>query len=163
MRRMALFAAMLAAVSLGVVVGVGGVAGADETAKGGSHVRGDHGHGLLGTWLVDVSPTGDQPFQAMLTLSPGGGVIETESTGPGTSQGSWEPREGGGVALTFQRFEFDEQGQPAGHVVVRAELNPAGRGELSGPFAFDVFDPQGNVVFSGTGTATARRFEVQPL
>jgi hypothetical protein len=162
MRRMALFAAMLAAVSLGVVVGVGGVAGADESGRGG-HATGDHGQGVLGTWLVDVRPTGDEPLQAMLTLSPGGGVIETESTSPGTAQGSWEHRPGGGVALTFQRFEFDEQGQPAGRIVVRAELNPAGGGELSGPFEVDVFDPQGNVVFSGTGTATAERFEVQPL
>jgi hypothetical protein len=163
MRRMALFAAMLAAVSLGVVVGVGGVAGADETGKSGAHAKGDHGHGVLGTWLVDVRSTGEEPLQAMLTLTAGGGVIETESASPGTAQGSWEHRAGGGVALTFQRFEFDEQGQPAGRIVVRAELNPAGGGRLSGPFEFDVIDPQGNVVFSGSGTATAQRFEVQPL
>jgi hypothetical protein len=48
-------------------------------------------------------------------------------------------------------------------VVVRAELVPVGDGRLSGPFSVDVFDAEGNIVFSGTGTATARRFEVQPL
>ena len=46
---------------------------------------------------------------------------------------------------------------------VRAELDPVGDGRLSGPFRVDVFDPEGNIVFSGTGTATARPFEVQPL
>jgi hypothetical protein len=160
MKRMALFAALVAAVSLGVVVGVGGIAGADES---GSHPAGGHAEGVLGTWLVDVQPTGDEPFQAMLTLSPGGGVIETETTNPGTAQGSWVDRGGGRLALTLQRFDLDQQGHPAGHVVVRAELAPVGGGRLSGPFSVDVFDPEGNIVFSGTGTATARRFEVQPL
>jgi hypothetical protein len=160
MKRMALFAALIAAVSLGVVVGVGGVAGADESGR---HAAGGHGEGVLGTWLVDVQPTGDEPFQATLTFSPGGGLIETESTSPGTAQGSWVDRGGGRLAFTLQRFEFDEEGQPAGHVVVRGELNPVGGGRLSGPFAVDVFDPEGNIIFSGTGTATARPFEVQPL
>jgi hypothetical protein len=72
-------------------------------------------------------------------------------------------RGGGRLALTIQRFDFDQQGHPAGHVVVRAELDPVGDGRLSGPFKVDVFDPEGNIVFSGTGTATARPFEVQPL
>ena len=162
MKRMALFAAVVAAL-LGVVVGVGGVAGADEPGKGGPHARGDHAHSVLGTWLVDVRPTGGPPLQAMLTLSPGGGLIETESGSPGTAQGSWEERGGGRLALTFQRFEFDEEGQPAGHIVVRAELNPQAAGRLSGPFKVDVFDPEGNVVFSDSGTATAERFKVQPL
>jgi hypothetical protein len=157
---MALFAAIVAAVSLGVVVGVGGVAGADQAGR---HAAGGHADGVLGTWLVDVTPAGDEPFQAMLTLSPGGGVIETESTNPGTAQGSWVDRGGGRLALTIQRFDFDQQGHPAGHVVVRAELDPVGDGRLSGPFKVDVFDPEGNIVFSGTGTATARPFEVQPL
>jgi hypothetical protein len=160
MKRMALFAAIVAVVSLGVVVGVGGVAGADESGR---HAAGGDAPGVLGTWLVDVRPTGDEPLQAMLTLSPGGGLIETESTSPGTAQGSWVDRGGGRLALTFQRFEFDQESQPAGRVVVRAELVPVGGGRLSGPFTFDVFDPQGNIVFSGTGTATARPFEVQPL
>jgi hypothetical protein len=151
---------IVAAVSLGVVVGVGGVAGADESGR---HAAGGHADGVLGTWLVDVTPAGDEPFQAMLTLSPGGGVIETETTNPGTAQGSWVDRGGGRVALTIQRFDFDQQGHPAGHVVVRAELDPVGDGRLSGPFRVDVFDPEGNIVFSGTGTATARPFEVQPL
>ena len=37
------------------------------------------------------------------------------------------------------------------------------RDEFSGPFEFEVFDLEGNVVFSGGGTATATRFPVRPL
>lgn len=159
MRRMALFASIFAAVALGAVAGVGGVAGAD-----GTHPGGDRAHGVLGTWVVDVTPTGEEEsFQAMLTLSPGGGLIETESASPGTAQGTWEDRGGGRLAFTFQRFEFGEGGAPAGRIVVRGELAPAGDGRLSGPFDFDVLDPQGNVVASGSGNASAQRFEVQPL
>ena len=34
---------------------------------------------------------------------------------------------------------------------------------LSAPFKFDVFDPAGNVVQSGSGTATATPFVIPPL
>ena len=66
------------------------------------------------------------------------------------------------MALTFQRFEFDAEGEPAGRVVVRIEVIVR-RDEFNGPFEFDVLDVEGNVVFSGQGTATATRFPVQPL
>ena len=111
---------------------------------------------------MDVRPTGDEPLQAMLTISPGGGIVETESSSPGTALGSWQSLGQGRVALTFQRFEFDAQGAPAGRIVVRAEVGLRG-GEFTGPFKVQGFDPQGKVVFEGEGTATAKRFEVQPL
>ena len=66
------------------------------------------------------------------------------------------------MAVTFQRFEFDPEGEPAGRVVVRLEM-VVRRDEFSGPFEFDVIDLEDNVVFSGEGTATATRFPVQPL
>jgi hypothetical protein len=164
MRRMALFAAVAAAVSLAVavVVGAGGASGAVAPGRAALDAGGGHDRGIVGTWLVDVMPTGDEPLQAMLTLSPGGGLVETESSSPGTAQGSWKARGRGRVALTFQRFEFDAQGAPAGRIVVRAELTFRD-GEWSGPFEFDFFDPQGAVVVSGSGTATAERFPVKPL
>jgi hypothetical protein len=163
MKRMALFAAVSAAVSFLVAVafGVGGASGA-ATGNSGQHTGGHHGQRILGTWVVDVTPTVDEPFQAMVTLSAGGGLVETESSSPGTALGSWESRGRGRVAVTFQRFEFDAEGEPAGRVVVRTEVIVRGA-QFSGPFKFDVFDPAGNVVISGGGTATATRFAVQPL
>jgi hypothetical protein len=162
MKRMALFAALAAAVSLAIAVGVGGASGAVAPGKTGDQPGGHRGQSILGTWLAEVTPADGEPFQAMVTFSPGGGLVETESTNPGTALGSWKSRGRGRVAFTFQRFEFDAEGAPAGRVVVRTEVIVRGD-TFSGPFEFDVLDPQGNVVFSGQGTATARRFRVQPL
>jgi hypothetical protein len=162
MRGMALFAAVTAAVvSLAVVVGVGAPSG-DAAAGEAGHQARTAAKRVVGTWVVDVRPTGQAPLQALLTLTPGGGLIETENTGVGTAQGTWRMSGRGRVALTFQHFEFDAQGAPAGRVVVRAELNRRGNG-ARGPFKFDVFDAQGNVSASGAGTATAERYKVQPL
>ena len=162
MRRMALFAAVMAAVvSLAVVVGVGGASGDARTSRAGDQARAAAKR-VVGTWVVDVRPTGQPPLQALLTLTPGGGLIETENTGVGIAQGTWRMSARGRVALTFQHFEFDAQGAPAGRVVVRAELNRKGNG-ATGPFKFDVFNAQGSVATSGSGTATAQRYKVQPL
>jgi hypothetical protein len=162
MRGLALFAAVTAAVvSLAVVVGVGGASGDVQAGEAGHQARAAAKR-VVGTWVVDVRPTGQEPLQALLTLTPGGGLIETENTGPGTAQGTWRMSRRGRVALTFQRFEFDAQGAPAGRVVVRAQLNREGNG-AGGPFEFEVFDAQGNVAASGSGSATAERYKVQPL
>src|SRR3954466_10044865 len=99
MKRMALLAAVCAAVSFAVAVAfsAGGASGA-VTGKA-AHDGGRHdAQRILGTWVVDVRPTGDQALQAMVTFSPGGGLVETESTSPGTSQGTWESRGHGRVA-----------------------------------------------------------------
>ena len=47
-------------------------------------------------------------------------------------------------------------------MIVRIEVIVR-RDEFSGPFEFDVLDVEGDIVFSGQGTATATRFPVQPL
>jgi hypothetical protein len=163
MKRMAHFAAVSAAVSLLVAVafGVGGASGA-ATRSSDLRAAEHHANLILGTWAVEVTPTGEAPFQAMVTFSAGGGLVETESTVPGMGLGSWEPGADDRVAVTFQRFEYNAEGAPAGRTVVRTEITVSGD-EFSGPFEFDAFDPAGNVVFSGGGTATGTRFAVQPL
>jgi hypothetical protein len=163
MKRMVLLAAVSAAVSLAIAAALsaGGASGALTSGKSdraGKH----HGQRILGTWLIDVTPTGGEPFQAMATLTPGGGLVETENGSPGTGQGSWASRGRRRVAVTFQRFEFGTGGEPAGRAVVRAEVTVRGD-TFSGPFKVDVFNAAGDVVFSGQGTATAARFPVQPL
>ena len=117
MKRMALFVAASAAVSLAVAVTVGGASGAATPGKSGGH----HDERVVGTWLLEATPTHDEPFQVMMTFSPGGGLVETESPTPGTALGSWESLGHRRVAVTFQRFEFDSEGEPAGRVVVRLE------------------------------------------
>jgi hypothetical protein len=162
MKRMALLAALAAAVSLAVALGGGRASGAVAPGKTSDQPGGHHGKRILGTWLAEVTPADGEPFQAMVTFSPGGGLVETESTNPGTALGSWESRGRGRVAFTFQGFSLDAEGAPAGRSVVRSEVFVRGD-TFSGPFEVTFFDPQGNVVFSGRGTATATRFRVQPF
>jgi hypothetical protein len=136
-----------------------------RTSKGHDH-GGGKGHGtagLVGTWDVTVTP-GDNtpPFPALLTFDRGGGLTETESDAPGTGLGAWKRTGGNTFALSFKNFAFNAAGEPQGWVVVRSTVTLSD-GKLSGPFAFDVFDPTGKKVASGNGTATATRFVIAPL
>jgi hypothetical protein len=123
----------------------------------------DHARaGIVGTWSVTVTPAGAPAFPALLTLTRGGGLIETESDAPGTGLGAWTRIGGNRFALAFQSFIFTPTGAPGGHVVVRSVFTLTNK-TLSGPFKFDVFDPAGNKVQSGSGTATATRFVIPPF
>ena len=117
---------------------------------------------ILGTWNVQVTVNGQPTFPALLTFSPGGGVVETESDAPGTALGSWEKIGHHTYQVAFQAFTFSNAGQPNGHVIVRAHVTLS-NGTMSGPFKFDVFDPANHVVQSGAGTATATRFQIPPF
>jgi hypothetical protein len=124
------------------------------------------GHGqatrIVGTWTVQVAVVGQTPFPALITINPGGGVIETESANPGTGQGAWKPAGRNRFAYAFQTYLFSGTGAPAGHVLVRGVVTLS-HGTLSGPFKFEVSDPSGNTVQSGSGTVTATRFVIPPL
>jgi hypothetical protein len=119
---------------------------------------------ILGTWDVQVSVTGQPTFPALLTFSPGGGLVETESDAPGTALGSWEKIGPRTYQVAFKAFIFNSTGQPNGYVLVRNKATLS-HGTLSGPFKFDVFDAAGHVVpgQSGAGTATATRFQIPPF
>jgi hypothetical protein len=120
---------------------------------------------IVGTWSVQVTvkvPPGQPTFPALLTFSPGGGVVETESDAPGTGLGSWEKIGDHQYQFAFETFIFDNKGQPGGHVIVRNQVTVNGD-TASGPFKFDVFDPTGKIVQSGSGTATATRFQIPPF
>lgn len=122
----------------------------------------DRGHSsgkILGTWSVTVTPHGAPAFQALVTFSQGGGLVETESDAPGAAQGVWQKLSHHRYKFAFQAFTFTTTGAPGGHVIVRSVATLSG-GTLSGPFKFDVFDPSGKVVQSGSGTATATRFTI---
>jgi hypothetical protein len=128
--------------------------------------KGDHppGHhhksaAIVGTWDVQVTPDGQATFPALLTFNRGGGLVETESDQPGTGLGAWKRTGATTYALAFKTFIFTPTGDPGGWVVVRSTVTMTDD-TLSGPFRFDVFDPAGNKVQSGSGTATATRFVI---
>jgi hypothetical protein len=116
---------------------------------------------IVGTWSVRVTPNCAPPFAALLTFTPGGGVVETESDQPNTGLGAWKPISRKRFAIAFQTFVFTPTG-PGGYVVVRSVATLT-KNTLSGPFKFDVFDTTGKVVQSGSGTATATRFVIPQL
>jgi hypothetical protein len=125
-----------------------------------SHEHGQRGsQQILGTWSVTVTPDGQPSFQALVTLEAGGGVTETESDQPGTGLGAWEQVGRNTYRFAFETFLFTATGAPGGHVIVRG-LTSLKDGTLSGPFKFDVYDPSGNVVQSGSGTSTGTRFQI---
>jgi len=117
---------------------------------------------IVGTWNAQVMVNGQPTFPALLTFSPGGGVVETESDAPGTGLGSWEKIGHRQYQLAFETFIFNNAGQPGGDVIVRMQATVNGD-TASGSFKFDVFDPSGKVVQSGAGTATATRFQIPPF
>jgi hypothetical protein len=128
--------------------------------------KGDHppGHhqrsaAIVGTWDVQVTPDGQATFPALLTFNRGGGLVETESDAPGTGLGAWKRTGATTYALAFKTFIFTPTGDPGGWVVVRANVTLTDD-TLSGPFRFDIFDPAGTKVQSGSGTATATRFVI---
>jgi hypothetical protein len=114
---------------------------------------------IVGTWDVQVSPDGETPFPALLTFNRGGGLVETESEAPGTGLGSWKRVGDDRYVLAFKTFIFSPTGEPGGWVVVRSQVT-LDDDTLSGPFKFDVYDPAGKKVVSGSGTATATRFVI---
>jgi hypothetical protein len=123
------------------------------------HHRG-HAHArITGTWDVQVTPDGQQPFQVLTTFTRDHSVIETEADIPGTGQGAWKRVGRHRFAFAFQNFLFNETGEPAGHSVVRGVATLSGD-TLTAPFKFNIYDQAGNVVASGAGTSTATRFVI---
>lgn len=134
-----------------------------RSAKG--HPRGHHDQaaaGVVGTWDVSVTPDGAPAFPALLSFHRGGTLTETESDAPGTGLGAWKRTGAKTFAVAFKTFIFTPTGDPQGWVIVRAAVT-LDAGKLSGPFKFDLFDPAGNKVQSGAGTATATRFVIPAL
>jgi hypothetical protein len=157
--RLRLFVLVIAALAaLAVPSGIAARTTKSQAGGSGGHQAG----AVLGTWNVEVSPDGQATFPAMLTFTGGGGLIETESDQPGTGQGSWKRLGSDRFALAFRTFIYSPTGTSAGSVLVRTVVTLDGD-TLSGPFKFDVSDAAGSITQSGSGTATAKRFEIPDL
>jgi hypothetical protein len=151
MRLRALVVTALAVLAVPAVV----LAGTDTTDPGG-HARDAR---IAGTWNVEVTPDGESTFPAILTFTSDGSVIETEAASPTTGQGAWRRVGEDRYALAFTSFIVSPTGEPGGHVVVRSVVTLDGDA-ISGPFTFTVYDAAGEVLQSGSGSATATRYDV---
>ena len=135
-------------------------------------------HPIVGSWRVSLAVTGAMDQEGALnTFSADGTVLASvkpvSPAPPGASfgqvfaslmHGNWTVVGPNQVALTIVRLQTDESGNYLGTVSSTgvAEVSSDGQG-LSGSFTYDVADPAGNVVASGTGTLEGTRLEVQPM
>ena len=107
---------------------------------------------LVGTWLVDISESdgGLPPFQALQTFHADGTFVETSSLlgggEEGPAHGVWHRINNNNYALTFYLFVFDENGDAAGMVRVRAAVHLIDNDRLSGDTAVDFIEPDGTII-----------------
>jgi hypothetical protein len=122
---------------------------------------------LFGSWNVRVTTVNQGiTFPALLTLTADGSLIADEPPSPGetSGHGNWVRRGDGEAAYTFIALYSGEAGAYAGQLKVRGTLQfDAADNSWGGPFAIDVFDPNGEIVASDIGTFTLTRIEVEAL
>ena len=122
---------------------------------------------LVGTWRVLV-PTSEgnprPPFEAMLTFFADGNMVEVNSTDPAThapSHGVWIGA-GNTYLLTFESFNFDEQGKHIGKIQAHLSIKMDGPDHFTDTYTADAIDLAGKVtkkVVYGSGEGS--RMEVE--
>jgi hypothetical protein len=125
------------------------------------------GKNLTGSWVINVLPaqeSGVPPFVNLATCTKDGGIVNASIHLMSSGHGQWTKTQGGGFAVTFIHLQFDENGQFAGTVKIRAYVMLDNSGnQFGGPFKTDFFDAGGNPLFSIEGTVDAARISVEPL
>jgi hypothetical protein len=116
---------------------------------------------LLGSFSEIVQAKGIT-FRALLTVSPGGGAVETNTAqgAPVTVHGSWEATKDDHFAFTFITFALS--GPFTGRTRETVNLSDSGD-SFTATLQTDLMDAKGNVVLTIVGTATGERILVVPL
>lgn len=136
---------------------------------------------IAGSWNVVATvpaPGGTRDFRALITFSEGGGMIASaegdllqfgNDLSPATAgHGAWARTGNREFLMTFRQifYSIDAMGNSsyAGGNKVRhtAIMNRFGTA-WSGRMTVEFFDENGQVIATGTGTATATRIVVEPL
>jgi hypothetical protein len=128
---------------------------------------------LQGSWLITVTPEPGPgvppPFQALMTYTAEGGLIQTDVTtgavGLKTTagHGEWVQKDRE-YAYNFVKLLLDEYGQFVGTVRARetGTLNPTAD-SYSGSGKIELVADDGTVIGSYTGASQATRIRVEPL
>lgn len=118
------------------------------------------GASLLGTWRVAASSASGTHIQTLITFTPGGGLITSESDAPGAGQGSWAALGHGRFVITSQAYNFASFGKSFGSSILRSVITLRGN-SWSGSYETLLLDPAGKRLLVLHGKETARRFRVQ--
>jgi len=126
--------------------------------------------------ITVTPPGGAPPFRGLITFNKDGGVIASVqgdillNAPPGVppvataGHGAWEKTGSRRYAFTFIQIFYDADGNYQGEAKIRHSITLNHRGNSwSGQLQVEIFDADGNVVFTGSATEQATRIVVEPL
>jgi hypothetical protein len=131
--------------------------------------NGDGGR-LGGTWDVQVTIRNCQTgaairtFASITTFMSGGTMVDSTSGTPQAlktpGHGIWSHAGGNTYRFKFKSFSFDASGAPTGWTIISHEANlNHGANDLESAGTAEVYNLNGNLIFTGCSTTTATRFE----
>lgn len=140
----------------------------EQTQENSSEQSG--GGRIVGTWDVQVTIRNCQTgaairtFASIGTFMSGGTVLDSTSGIPQAlktpGQGVWSRVSGNTYRFSFKSFSFDAGGNFTGWTIIRHQLHLNSRAtEYESSGTAEVYDPNGNLIFTGCSTTTATRFE----
>lgn len=121
---------------------------------------------LEGAWDSVVTLTDCQGgtlavFRAYVMFNAGGTLNSTDNTPPtrhGPGLGTWERLGGHSYSAPFQFFNFNPDGSFAGVQKISRTVTLSTDGNsYTSVVAFESYDPDGNLIFSGCGSENATR------
>jgi hypothetical protein len=120
---------------------------------------------LVGTWRVTVEVEGvPEGFETLHTYFGDGNFVEATNIPTAmttTSHGVWMGS-GNTYVVTFEAFEFDEQGQYSRKVKVRSSIQLDDAEHLTAEWVMSTIDPEGKVTEAvAAGTFEGTRMEVE--
>jgi hypothetical protein len=124
---------------------------------------------IVGAWFSTVTPTLIPPFVGLGTFTADGGLINTTSLSLGApaespGHGRWIRTGRRTYDVTFFTLSADAAGNHTVTSKVRAKLRLSADGnQFAGVFQVDIFDPNGGLLGSDTGTIRSKRIVVEPL
>jgi hypothetical protein len=121
---------------------------------------------LKGAWNVTIDFQGVIPTcSAPSLMTRDGGVIANAcAANESPGYGQWVRTGNNEFAVTFVGLEYGPGGGANGSYKVRAKVSIGNDSqEFIGPFQTDMFDLDGNLIFTVTGTVTGRRVVVESL
>ncbi|HXX78619.1 MAG TPA: twin-arginine translocation signal domain-containing protein [Ktedonobacteraceae bacterium] len=122
--------------------------------------------GIVGSWLFTVTTNDGSITKSLVTFDQGGTLTEAQQGDVGTTSaaspghGAWVETGSDKFAMTIIKMAYETSGNLIGTAKNNGKLQIRGD-KLTAKGEFVATDPNGNVLFSGTYTATATRIKVE--